>query len=349
MKRYNYIVSTPRSREERRHLCVREVENNLCGGIYQVFVTPCACGPAEAVLPILAAFGDFLLGRPNFGLLVLALAEDLLAVGGYLAGGRGFDIDAGRTGKFHLRSLIGVVTDVVHVWELLENRGWNWNLNLLKELFSDEDCTSILRIKSINHTKSDKWMWDMNAKGDYQVAKAYSRFVEGKFRTLDIAESSGQNAKNVNARLRSWRLNIKGKIKHFIWRSFNNTLPVSNNLKKRGLDVDWVCHRCGDGVETVEHLFFQCDLSKQVWKMAPVNWDFCNASTDSFKVWWGDVCSISKKEISEARIQLTTYILWWLWKSRNLWIFKKEWMPVHVVIKVAVADWQEFLEKNKRG
>ncbi|CAA0841432.1 Unknown protein [Striga hermonthica] len=239
-----------------------------------------------------------------------------------------------------------VSTDVVYVWELMDNNGWGWNTDLLQRLFYEKDYRAILKIKSINPTRPDRWAWDSDAKGDYQVAKAYSKFVESKFRTLDIPEGSG-SIKSRKTRLRSWRLNIKSKIKHFVWRSCTNTLPVSLNLKRRGMEVDWICHRCGEEAESAEHLFFNCEIAKQVWKLAPITWDFSSETTTSFKVWWENVCSTNNKDISEDRIQLTTYILWWLWKARNLWVFRKEWMPAHIIVSSALADWKEFLAKSR--
>ncbi|GER39265.1 ribonuclease H-like superfamily protein [Striga asiatica] len=50
------------------------------------------------------------------------------------------------------------------------------------------------------------------------------------------------------------------------------------------------------------------------------------------------------KEISEDRIQLTTYILWWLWKSRNLCVFENKRMPAKRIIDNAVQDWRDFQE-----
>ncbi|GER46211.1 ribonuclease H-like superfamily protein, partial [Striga asiatica] len=43
--------------------------------------------------------------------------------------------------------------------------------------------------------------------------------------------------------------------------------------------------------------------------------------------------------VSEDRIQLTTYILWWLWRARNLWIFEQTWQTEREILKAAARDW----------
>ncbi|GER25079.1 RNA-directed DNA polymerase [Striga asiatica] len=49
--------------------------------------------------------------------------------------------------------------------------------------------------------------------------------------------------------------------------------------------------------------------------------------------------SLNKTTTSEARIHLSTYILWWLWKARNLWIFEDSWMEDKIVAELAGKDW----------
>ncbi|GER36251.1 ribonuclease H-like superfamily protein [Striga asiatica] len=111
-----------------------------------------------------------------------------------------------------------IVTDVVYVWELMEDGGLRWNISLLKELFFEEDYKAILQISSINSTRSDQWSWDRNAKGEFRVAKAYSKFVEGKFRALDIAEGSGQEIKSRKTRLRTEPLFFHCKKTKQVWK-----------------------------------------------------------------------------------------------------------------------------------
>lgn len=53
-----------------------------------------------------------------------------------------------------------------------------------------------------------------------------------------------------------WKLDVKKKIQHFIWKACHNRIPMNANLKKRGMKVDTICKQCGEAVETTEHLFF---------------------------------------------------------------------------------------------
>ncbi|GER51099.1 ribonuclease H-like superfamily protein [Striga asiatica] len=151
-------------------------------------------------------------------------------------------------------------------------------------IFNETDSAKILEIKSLNPDVKDKWVWMNDAKKDFSVAKTYSTLVEDKFRKLNVAESSRSARMLRKTRSRTWKFKVKGKLKHFVWKCFSEALPVKVALRRRGMFVDGT----------------------------------------KFRTWWGDVCSINKLEVSEARIELTTYILWWLWK-----------MPSKSVVKMA--------------
>lgn len=78
-------------------------------------------------------------------------------------------------------------------------------------------------------------------------------------------------------------MNIKKKIQHFIWRVCHDRLPALSSLVKRKVKVDIRYKLCGEGEETIEHMFFHCSEAKATWKLAPVQWDRLDQYTTSFK------------------------------------------------------------------
>ncbi|GER34264.1 ribonuclease H-like superfamily protein [Striga asiatica] len=154
-----------------------------------------------------------------------------------------------------------------------------WDAGLIRALFKQEDANEILKIKGLNPWAADVW--------------------------------SALAGRNTKVRLRIWRLQVLNKVKHFIWRSINNILPVKGNMSSRGL----IWNIMHDGQLSVKEL------------------------------WW--ISSMPSDETSEDRIQLSTYILWWLWRARNLWVFEKKWQPKTWIIKAALRDWTEFKSRNE--
>ena len=55
------------------------------------------------------------------------------------------------------------------------------------------------------------------------------------------------------------------KVKHFWWKVCNNALATRVNVVKRKCDVSPWCPICGEKIETIEHLFFECEWAKKVW------------------------------------------------------------------------------------
>ncbi|KAK6125771.1 hypothetical protein DH2020_040487 [Rehmannia glutinosa] len=182
----------------------------------------------------------------------------------------------------------------------------------------------------------------------FSVKSPYFHLVIEKVKKLDIAESSG-NAKLMQlVRKRSWGLKIKNKIKHFIWKCYSGILPSNNNVMKKGVKIDDICKSYGEAVETIEHILLSCPRAKTIWKFSPIHWDGLCEEAASFHLWWSKICSPEKDAISEDRIQLSTYLLWWLWKTRNMWLFEGIWKPGMATIDSSISEWQEFKGSSSR-
>nr|GEX45148.1 RNA-directed DNA polymerase, eukaryota [Tanacetum cinerariifolium] len=119
-----------------------------------------------------------------------------------------------------------------------------------------------------------------------------------------------------------WIRDIPIKVNVFLWRLSLNKLPSMMNLEKKGIDVDSIlCPICNDDVETVNHLFFSCDMAKDLWSLLMRYWEldipFFNIS-DWYN--WLDSLSISLK----MRLFLEDVggtLMWCIWNFRNRLIF----------------------------
>lgn len=63
-----------------------------------------------------------------------------------------------------------------------------------------------------------------------------------------------------------WKSKLPLKIKFFLWQIFNNKLPVTKSLTKRGWLGNKLCCLC-ECLEDVDHVLFKCHLAKVVWGM----------------------------------------------------------------------------------
>ena len=51
----------------------------------------------------------------------------------------------------------------------------------------------------------------------------------------------------------------------FLSKILSDVLPVAEGIKSRGMKIDITCQVCGDGSESVNHLFFTCPFARRVW------------------------------------------------------------------------------------
>lgn len=173
------------------------------------------------------------------------------------------------------------------VHELLNPSDGGWNQELLNQLFTAEEVIEILKIPVSTMGSTDRLIWMPAKNGQFNVTTGYKMAQKKKKQRAGDEEASNRSKEDeVKMWDKVWQLNIKMKLKHFLWKACHDRLPVGSNLKKRGLLEDDMCRHCGEGIETIEHVFFHCAYAKSGWKLSPVQWDGMADRMGSFKEWW---------------------------------------------------------------
>ena len=67
-----------------------------------------------------------------------------------------------------------------------------------------------------------------------------------------------------------WKIRCPPKIKHFLWQLVSGCVAVKKNLKARGLQGEICCARCGAEEESINHVFFECPPTCQVWALSKI-------------------------------------------------------------------------------
>ncbi|CAI8600307.1 unnamed protein product [Vicia faba] len=65
-----------------------------------------------------------------------------------------------------------------------------------------------------------------------------------------------------------WKMSVSFRIRAFGWRAFLDRLPTKIQLRKRiitGLQDSILCMLCSQEEETIQHLLFNCDISKRIY------------------------------------------------------------------------------------
>lgn len=62
-------------------------------------------------------------------------------------------------------------------------------------------------------------------------------------------------------------------------------LKISNKGLKRGLSTSTICPRCGDPMESCEHLFKDCAATLVIWNMIEIGVVEHSQSSNTFEDW----------------------------------------------------------------
>lgn len=146
--------------------------------------------------------------------------------------------------------VISVPTDLnnsMRVAELIDrNLGW-WNTWVIDETFVPFEAQRIKVIPLCETPQSDLLYWALAKDGVYSVKSGYKGLCEEARRE----EASGSNSAT-GFWSSIWKLQVPGKVKHFLWKACSNNLPTKQNLVKRKM----LAERCATSV--VSALKTQC-------------------------------------------------------------------------------------------
>ena len=95
-------------------------------------------------------------------------------------------------------------------------------------------------------------IWNATPSGSYSVQSGYT-CLEANLRTLVEGESSWSQSRRQVWR-KFWKLQLPGKVKHFLWRAYHDTLSTYFNLYRRKIRDSPLCTICFQDAEIVPHI-----------------------------------------------------------------------------------------------
>lgn len=118
----------------------------------------------------------------------------------------------------------------------------------------------------------DTWQWSLDVSKGLSVASVRSLIDS---HTLDVGSSATL-----------WNKNVPIKINVFLWRLTLNKFPSRMNLDRKGIDLDsLLCPICQEDVETVNHIFFNCKLAKDLWALLARWWELDIPFCENISEW----------------------------------------------------------------
>ncbi|GJU60342.1 RNA-directed DNA polymerase, eukaryota, reverse transcriptase zinc-binding domain protein [Tanacetum coccineum] len=200
------------------------------------------------------------------------------------------------------------------ITDLIINGQWHWNWSRtnigVRNLAFFRDMLN--EIGQLNIVASeDTCVWNLGPNGTFTVKDARN-IIDQK--TLPSLPST------------SWDKIIPRKVNIFMWRLSLDRLPHRLNLSLRGMDIPAIsCSSCNANVESANHIFFECIIASDLWKLV-YRWceiPFVQAlSFEAFKDWLSSWHA--PKEKKHRLFIISTSVLWWLWRFRNSVTFNSQ-------------------------
>lgn len=119
-------------------------------------------------------------------------------------------------------------------------------------------------------TSKDLRLWKEERSRLFTVRSTYKIACTIKRDGTTPTESSRTRDEKIRIWKQVWQLNIKLKLKHFGWKCVHNWLAMGETVKRKDMDINDRCKRCGFKKKTREHLLFYCPESELVWKLTPL-------------------------------------------------------------------------------
>lgn len=208
-----------------------------------------------------------------------------------------------------------VVDLTLTVDELLDHHTNSWKVDLVRELFVDDDVDLVLKTK-VATSREDTTVWGLSKSGRYDSRSGY-KFLES---LTNIKTGVQITLPPIEKQLwsRLWKTKTSPKLRHFLWRVLSGALAVKDQLRTRGIPVDPTCPVCHQGPETICHMLFHCPVAKEAWEMSQFPIPQAGWSNNSVFLNMHHLISCSQRQNLGASVRLSfPWLLWHIWKSRN--------------------------------
>lgn len=210
-----------------------------------------------------------------------------------------------------------ILIDVNLKFSALMDETCNWNSELLVDLFPPNE---VARIRQITPGDvRDCFTWAFSKHGAYTVKTGFEVLMKAKM--VPTSALSPREQSQIVLKKRVWKIPTLPKIRMFLWRAISGAMAVADRLNSRGLTVDLTCKLCIDGVETINHVLFQCSTASQIWSKAGLE-----AHPDISRQTLEENLAFALNSMEDHRLppivrRAIPWVLWLIWKNRNSVIY----------------------------
>ncbi|GJV69172.1 RNA-directed DNA polymerase, eukaryota, reverse transcriptase zinc-binding domain protein [Tanacetum coccineum] len=184
----------------------------------------------------------------------------------------------------------------------------------------------LVQVQDVNLVPvSDRWKWSLENSGDFSVASV-RKMLDDKM------------LPDVTTKTR-WIKLVPIKVNVHAWKVKIDSLPTRFNISRRGMDIESItCSICDNEVESSSHLFFKCNMVRDIIRKITRWWDITYIEADSYEDWLNWLVNLRLSSNYKQALEGVFYVMWWhVWQYRNKYIFEVVSSPKAMIFEDIVS------------
>uniref|UniRef100_A0A803Q9A6 Reverse transcriptase domain-containing protein n=1 Tax=Cannabis sativa TaxID=3483 RepID=A0A803Q9A6_CANSA len=212
----------------------------------------------------------------------------------------------------------------------------SWSMEEMGRMFRPSLSTMMGSITNLSSSTPDELIWKASKDGSFSVKVAYQAIIRGRSGLEDELWKL------------IWRSKVYERAKCFLWKTARDILPFGSRLHQIFGNIS-TCTLCLAEEDSPIHLFFGCDVAKQIWRSGP--WGICSEALvfqdNKAMVRW--LLTPSNLPLANAgeRSRFTLYaimVCFHLWKYRNMVFHDGIKWPIPKLQQAILADANSLAE-----
>ncbi|KAF4400007.1 hypothetical protein G4B88_021221 [Cannabis sativa] len=206
----------------------------------------------------------------------------------------------------------------------------SWSMEVMGRMFRPSLSTMMGSIPNLSSSTPDELIWKASKDGSFSVKVAYQAIIRGRSGLEDELWKL------------IWRSKVYERAKCFLWKIARDILPFGSRLHQIFGNIS-TSILCLAEEDSPIHLFFRCDVAKQIWRSGP--WGICSEALvfqdNKAMVRW--LLTPSNLPLANAgeRSRFTLYaimVCFHLWKYRNMVFHDGIKWPIPKLQQAILAD-----------
>ena len=174
------------------------------------------------------------------------------------------------------------------------------------------------------HTGGDAWRWNIGPEVFYSLDSARAHIDQMTLPGIGVAVR--------------WNKSVPRKVNIMVWRLQLNRLPLRVNLDARGIDLESImCPVCDSEQEDARHLFFRCEVARQLWRRIGMWIDQDISAVFDWEMLWDWIDGQPVRRIQRRVIDVVCRTsMWVLWRFRNAKVFDDQSLSQSMLFDLVV-------------